>query len=88
MVIQNKIILPQFAYTEHIHKKRKFCLSFNCTKPALLKFMDENVMRRSLDEKVRKKVMNEQRKTQMNTRRTVYNQLKVFLYVQKVLLVA
>jgi hypothetical protein len=29
--------------------------------------MDENVMHRSLYEKVRKKVMNEQRKTQMNT---------------------
>ena len=37
--------------------------------------MDENVMHRSLDEKVRKKVMNEQWKTQMNTRRALYNTL-------------
>ena len=43
-------------------------------------------MHRSLYEKVRKKVMNEQRKTQMNTCRALYNKL-VFLYVQKVLLV-
>ena len=76
MVIQNKITLPQFAHTEHIHKKKRtFCLPFHCTKPALLTFMDENVMHRSLDEKVRKKVMNEQWKTQMNTRRALYNTL-------------
>ena len=76
MVIQNKIILPQFAYTEHIHKILKFFLPFHCTKPALVKFLDENVMHRSLYEKVRKKVMNEQRKTQRNTRRALCNELK------------
>ena len=43
--------------------------AFHCIKPALVKCMDENVMHRSLYEKVRKKVMNEQRKTQMNTYR-------------------
>ena len=53
MVIQNKII-SQFADTEHIHKKLKFCLPFHCIKPALMKFMDEKVMHRSLYEKVRK----------------------------------
>ena len=74
MVIQNKTI-SQFADTEHIHKKLKFCLPFHCIKPALMKFMDEKVMHRSLYEKVRKKVMNEQRKTQMNTCRALYNKL-------------
>ena len=28
MVIQNKIILPQFAYTEHIHKKPEVLLKY------------------------------------------------------------
>ena len=40
-----------------------------------MKFMDEKVMHRSLYEKVRKKVMNEQQKTQMNTCRALYNKL-------------
>ena len=44
-------------------------------------------MHKSLYEKVRKKVMNEQRKTQMNICRALYNKLYMFLYVQKVLLV-
>ena len=74
MVIQNKIILPQFAYIEHIHKKTEVLLT-HCIKPALLKFMVENVMHRSLYEKVRKKVMNEQLKKQMNTCRALYNKL-------------
>jgi hypothetical protein len=43
MVKQNKIILPQFAYIEHIHKKPEVLLT-HCIKPALLTFMDENVM--------------------------------------------
>ena len=71
MVIQKK---SQFADTEHIHKKL-FCLPFHCIKPALVKCMDEKVMHKILYEKVRKKVMNEQRKTQMNTGRALYNKL-------------
>ena len=51
MVIQNKIT-SQFADTEHIHKKLKFCLPFHCIKPALMKFVDKKVMHRSLYEKV------------------------------------
>ena len=77
MVIQNKII-SQFADTEHIH-----CLPFHCIKPALVKFMDEKVMHRSLYEKVRKKVMNEQWKTQMNTCRSLYNKLMCFYMCRK-----
>ena len=29
MIIQNKIILPQFAYTEHIHKKTEVLLTLS-----------------------------------------------------------
>ena len=48
MVIQNKIILPQFAYREHLHKKPEVLLtllllsnqhcwnSSSCTRPAVL----------------------------------------------------
>ena len=45
-----------------------------------MKFMDEKVMHRSLYEKVTKKVMNEQWKTQMNTCRALYNKL-IFVFI-------